>query len=435
MPRDVTIAPADAGDVAAVSAFGAEHVPPHYAPLIGEERARALVRDWWSPPYLGEAVGAGELLLAHDGDQLIGVAQWGLLGGDPVLWKLYVHPEHRGGGVGVQLLDAVISAIPSGSTRLLTEHVAGNERAAAFYAREGFEVVRVEDDPDGLDAAALVWRARPLVAGTGPTPDDDRTRAIRALWSAGDYARVGEPFEPAAQQVVDDLEVAGRRMLDAGTGTGNAALAAARAGAEVSAFDLTPGLLEIARARAAEEGLTIDWREGDLLDIPWADDTFDATMSVFAAFLADDPVRCLAELARVTRPGGVVVVTTWSERSIFVRMMRVAMQHDSDVVRAADAGPFGDHDRLRSLAAGTPIEQVALSEHELPLTFPSAEAALAEYEEISGPVQQLARAFGDRWRDVRADIADDWDGVALGRGRSTVELPATYVRATLRLRP
>ncbi|MFW6774340.1 N-acetyltransferase family protein [Nocardioides sp. CPCC 205120] len=159
-PREPAVRRAVAADVPAVCAFGATHVPPHYAPLIGAEAAAAQVRDWWGEDAIATAVADGLVVVAEEDGQVVGVAQRGRWGTDHVVWKLYVAPEHRGTGLGPRLLDALLSDLPADAERVLVEHFAGNARAGAFYEREGFTVDRVEPSPGGDPARAVVWRSR-----------------------------------------------------------------------------------------------------------------------------------------------------------------------------------------------------------------------------------------------------------------------------------
>ena len=86
-------------------------------------------------------------------------------GADHVIYKLYVDPAHRGRRVGPRLLQALIAQLPEDAERVFLEHFAANQRAGAFYEREGFVVDRVEPAPD--PALAVVWRVRDLPAATG----------------------------------------------------------------------------------------------------------------------------------------------------------------------------------------------------------------------------------------------------------------------------
>jgi SAM-dependent methyltransferase len=106
---------------------------------------------------------------------------------------------------------------------------------------------------------------------------------------------------------------AGERFLDLACGTGGVALVAARAGAEVTGFDLSAGQLEKARAAATAAGLEIQFDEGDVQQLPYGDASFAAIASTFGIIFAPDPRRAAAELARVTRPGGRLALTVWTD--------------------------------------------------------------------------------------------------------------------------
>jgi demethylmenaquinone methyltransferase / 2-methoxy-6-polyprenyl-1,4-benzoquinol methylase len=91
----------------------------------------------------------------------------------------------------------------------------------------------------------------------------------------------------------------GDRVLDACCGTGDLALAAEAAGGGVTGLDFSEPMLERARSKSS----TIEWVRGDLLDLPFADESFDAATVGFGVRNVDDLDRALRELRRVLRPG------------------------------------------------------------------------------------------------------------------------------------
>jgi len=159
---DAVVRDAVPADVAAICRFGERFIEDHYAPIIGPEAAAAQVRDWWNAETIAAAVDAGLVVVAEGEGEILGVAQRGRHGDDHVVYKLYVHPRHRGRGIGPRMLDALIAQLPPGTDRLYIEHFAGNVRAAAFYEREGYHVARREPSPTGDPALAVVWRVRRL---------------------------------------------------------------------------------------------------------------------------------------------------------------------------------------------------------------------------------------------------------------------------------
>jgi demethylmenaquinone methyltransferase / 2-methoxy-6-polyprenyl-1,4-benzoquinol methylase len=116
------------------------------------------------------------------------------------------------------------------------------------------------------------------------------TAGLHHRWRAraADVARVGP----------------GSRALDVATGTGDLAIELARRGAEVTGLDFSEPMLELARGKAPG----IEWVRGNALELPFPDGEFDAVTVGFGARNFSDLGRGLAEMARVTRPGGRVVV-------------------------------------------------------------------------------------------------------------------------------
>jgi SAM-dependent methyltransferase len=154
----------------------------------------------------------------------------------------------------------------------------------------------------------------------------DADRALknkhRAMWALGNYAAVAsELIHPLGPEIVAAVGVRpGDRVLDVAAGSGNAALPAARAGADVVASDLTPELLDIGRWTAEWEGLVLDWREADAEALPFADGEFDAVLSVVGVMFAPHHQASADELVRVTRAGGTIGLTSWTPEGFIGQM-------------------------------------------------------------------------------------------------------------------
>src|SRR5687768_2676987 len=146
----------------------------------------------------------------------------------------------------------------------------------------------------------------------------------QVMWASGDFHAVATLIQPVADMLCDAVDVqAGSRVLDVATGSGNAAIAAARCGAEVIGIDYVPALLERGRRRAEAEGVQIDLVEGDAEAIPFVDRSFDAVLSVFGSMFAPDQQRAADELARVCRPGGRIGLATWTPDGFIGEMLKV----------------------------------------------------------------------------------------------------------------
>lgn len=159
-PIELRLASPD--DVEAIHTFGVDVLPAHYGPIIGEEAAQDQVDRWWTREAIARSVEEGRHVVALAAGRIVGVAERGGRGEDHVLYKLYLAPEARGHGLGPRLVESIIDQLPRGAQRLLTKHFAGNTRAAAFYAREGFVEDHVEPHPSGDHTRDTVWRVRDL---------------------------------------------------------------------------------------------------------------------------------------------------------------------------------------------------------------------------------------------------------------------------------
>jgi SAM-dependent methyltransferase len=160
--------------------------------------------------------------------------------------------------------------------------------------------------------------------GTTSVADQELKQRHRAMWASGDYPLMVETFLlPLGPRLVTACGVsAGMRVLDVASGTGNAALPAAEAGADVVASDLTPALLEAGRRRAEAQGLRLEWQEADAENLPFEDASFDVVMSSIGIMFAPHHHIAADELLRVCRAGGTVGVLSWTPEGMIGDLFR-----------------------------------------------------------------------------------------------------------------
>jgi SAM-dependent methyltransferase len=190
---------------------------------------------------------------------------------------------------------------------------------------------------------------------SAPTDINALKSRLRDTWMAGDFGQIARYTARAAEEFVMRLKITpGTRVLDVACGTGNTAIPAARAGARVTGVDIAANLLEQARSRAAQEGLQVEFREGDAEQLAFADGAFDAVVTMFGAMFAPRPQMVAAELLRVCRPGGVIAMGNWTPSGFVGQMFKLSAQH---VPPPADVPPpvlWGDEATVRArLGPGT----------------------------------------------------------------------------------
>jgi SAM-dependent methyltransferase len=157
-------------------------------------------------------------------------------------------------------------------------------------------------------------------------PFESFKAAQKAGWAH--FAPLENVTIPVAAQLVKHARVhAGQRILDVGCGTGVVAVTAARLGAEVTGLDLTPPLLERARENAHIAGVTIDWREGDVENLPFDDGGFDVVLSQFGHIFAPRPEVAAAQMLRVLKTGGTIAFATWPPELFTGRMFAITARY------------------------------------------------------------------------------------------------------------
>lgn len=250
----------------------------------------------------------------------------------------------------------------------------------------------------------------------------------RVTWASGDFSVVGARISLTAERLVDAADLrAGWRVLDVATGSGNAAIAAARLGCEVTGADYVPSLLERGRERARAERLGMDFVEGDAEALPFMTGTFDAAVSVFGCMFAPDQPRTAAELRRVVRPGGRIALASWTPEGFIGDMFRVMSAHVPPPAGVAPPVLWGVEDHVR-LLFGRTLTRLHATEETFTFRFASPEALVHMFRTTYGPTVKAFEVLDDAGRDaLQADLVDlcrRWD--RLGDGATAI--PATYLQ-------
>ena len=267
------------------------------------------------------------------------------------------------------------------------------------------------------------------------TPDLDAIKQRQQqTWASGDFSVVAARIQLVAEHLCDTADLrAGWRVLDVATGSGNAAIAAARHGCTVVGVDYVPALLERGRERAAAEGLEIELVEGDAEALPFPDDSFDAVTSVFGAMFAPNQERAAAELARVCRPGGTVALASWTPDGFIGELFRTTAAHVPPPAGVQSPLLWGTEEHLRKLF-GDGIASLEVAERIFTWRFQSPEEFVEFFRRWYGPT---LKAFAALEGESREALERDLVELARRHDRlagDPIAIPAAYTEAVAVMR-
>jgi SAM-dependent methyltransferase len=218
------------------------------------------------------------------------------------------------------------------------------------------------------------------------------------VWGNAPFEEVADTIADIHRVVVDALLPAeGQRWLDVACGTGDLAELAAREGADVVGVDFAAPLVETAKQRAAEHGLDIDYRVGDAENLQFEDGAFDVVSSTFGLMFAPDHRAAAGELARVTKPGGRIGLSTWTPEGGIGDMFRMMAQFQPPPPEGAGAPlDWGRPEHVRELLGDA--FDLEIEERNSVFEMPSAEDYWTKFSPAFGPCKTLLETLDDEGR-------------------------------------
>lgn len=267
----------------------------------------------------------------------------------------------------------------------------------------------------------------------------------QALWEKGDFTQVAGTMRESGEALVASLGiVTPLRVLDLGCGDGTTAIPLARLGAEVVGIDIARNLVDAGNKRAVAEGLTqLTFQEGDACNLEGvADGSFDLTLSIFGAMFAPKPFEAAAEMVRVTKPGGRIVMGNWipNDPTSFVsQLLKISASFQPPPAEGfISPMTWGVEEHIveRFGKAGVPAENISMEADTFQFFAPDKSPAefIEVFRDFYGPTMNAyaAAAENDAVDDLQSQL------VALAEEQNTAgdggtSIPATFMRVTVRV--
>lgn len=227
----------------------------------------------------------------------------------------------------------------------------------------------------------------------------------KSMWMSGDYAKFATYMIDGAMDFLAAANIpAGAKVLDVACGAGQTAIPLARQGKQVTGIDIATNLVEVAKKRARAEALDAYFDEGDAEDLPYDSASFDAVITLFGAMFAPQPYKVAAEMTRVCRPGGQVVMGNWTPTGFIGQMFKIVGAHMPPPPGIPSPTLWGDESSVRD-RLGEYVSNLRMTRRLYPFKYPFDAAGVVEFfRQYYGPTN---RAFNTLDPNAQAALRRD----------------------------
>lgn len=229
-------------------------------------------------------------------------------------------------------------------------------------------------------------------------------------WMAGNFCVLAHYFEPGAMKFLARLQITpGLHMLDVACGSGKLALPAARAGAHVTGIDTADSLIADAVARATAEDLPAHFDEGSADDLPYEDESFDLVVSLIGAMFTPRPQQVAAEMVRVCRVGGHIVMGNWTPQGAMGKMLGIIARYSPLPPGMSPPALWGDEETVRD-RFNHGVTGMDLKRRLYPIHYPFSVPEMVEFYRVHyHPAQQAFQSLDAQGQAaLRRELEQHW---------------------------
>ena len=264
----------------------------------------------------------------------------------------------------------------------------------------------------------------------------------KALWEKGDFTQIAATMRASGEALVERIGVdAGITVLDLGCGDGTTAIPAAKRGATVRGVDIAANLVAAGTQRAEQLGLTnCTFEQGDasnLTDVE--DESVDLVVSIFGAMFAPRPFDTAAEMVRVTKPGGRIVMGNWipGDPTLVAQILRISGSYSppppEGFVSPVTWG-VEEHVNERFTAAGVESDQITCERDTYVFEYDGTpNDFVATFRDFYGPTMNAfaAAETNGRAAELQAELEELFAAQNTSGSPDRTVIPATFLRVTV----
>ncbi|HET9370385.1 MAG TPA: class I SAM-dependent methyltransferase [Vicinamibacterales bacterium] len=268
------------------------------------------------------------------------------------------------------------------------------------------------------------------------------TNPNQALWEKGDFTRIAATMRESGEALVNAIGVRkGMKVLDLGCGDGTTAIPAAQTGADVLGIDIARNLVEAGNRRAKAHDLTnCTFVEGDATNLrDVQDQTFDLVVTIFGAMFAPKPFDVAKEMARVTKPGGRIVMGNWipNDPTLVAQILRISLAYsppppDGFISPMTWGVESNVVDRFGQ--AGIARERISFLRDTYTFHYPGSPASfVTTFRQFYGPTMNAfdAAEKNGKAADLEKELVALFESQNRSADAGTTSIPATFLRVTV----